>query len=424
MFQKIKHLLYFPVAGYFRFFAAIRLKRWGPKIIVITGSSGKTTLLHLVESQFGNKAKYSHEANSSFGIPFDILGIHRKSLTIFEWPTIFILPWISVFMSLPKEKIYVVEADCDRPNEGRFLGSLLKPDITLWTNVSRTHSVNFESLVKTEKFSSVEEAIAFEFGYFAQFTRSVLIANTDSGLIRDQLKRVTCEVVNVSTVTNLKKYEISTRGTEFETTFGRFTFPFLLPEETSISIIMCLKLADYLGLDKDTSFSKFVLPPGRNSFFRGIRDTTIVDSSYNANVDSMSAVINMFGKIKSTKKWMVLGDMLEQGSFEKEEHEKLASIISNNKFSKLILMGPRVTKYTYPKLMSLLSKGSTVEHFTRPDEVLRYVLANISGKEVILFKGARFLEGVIEKLLLNKSDSQFLARREKAWEIRRKKWGL
>lgn len=424
MFQKIKRLLYFPVAGYFRFFAAIRLKRWNPKVIVITGSSGKTTLLHLVESQIGNKAKYSHEANSSFGIPFNILGIHRKSLTIFEWPTIFILPWINIFRSVPKEKIYVVEADCDRPNEGRFLGGLLKPDITLWTNVSRTHSANFESLVKIKKFSSVEEAIAFEFGYFAQFTKSVLIANTDSNLIRNQLKRNTCEVVSISSASDLKKYEISTKGTEFETTFGRFTFPFLLPEETSISIIMCLKLADLLGIDKDISFSRFVLPPGRNSFFRGIRNTTIVDSSYNANVDSMSAVINMFGKIESTKKWMVLGDMLEQGSFEREEHEKLASIISNKKFSKLILMGPRVSKYTYPKVIRLLPKSSSVEYFTRPDEVLRYVLSNISGGEVILFKGARFLEGVIENLLLNRSDSQFLARREKAWEIRRKKWGL
>src|ERR1035437_5993680 len=125
MYQKIKHLLYFPVANYFRFFAKIRLKKWNPKIIVITGSSGKTTLLHLVESQLGNLAKYSHEANSSFGIPFDILDIHRKDLTLIEWPIVFLKPFINAFKSAPKEKIYIVEADCDRPGEGKFLSNFL-----------------------------------------------------------------------------------------------------------------------------------------------------------------------------------------------------------------------------------------------------------------------------------------------------------
>ena len=50
MFGQLKKKLYFPVAGYFRFFAAIRLKRWNPRIIVVTGSNGKTTLLHLLMS--------------------------------------------------------------------------------------------------------------------------------------------------------------------------------------------------------------------------------------------------------------------------------------------------------------------------------------------------------------------------------------
>ena len=66
------------------FCAQIQLFLWKPRIIVITGSSGKTTLLHLIEAQLGNRAKYSHFANSSFGIPFDILGLKRKNLTIDE----------------------------------------------------------------------------------------------------------------------------------------------------------------------------------------------------------------------------------------------------------------------------------------------------------------------------------------------------
>lgn len=424
MFQKIKHFFYFPVANYFRFFASIRLKKWNPRIVVITGSSGKTTLLHLVESQLGNNARYSHEANSSFGIPFDILDIHRKSLMLAEWPIILISPLINLFKPLPKERIYIVEADCDRPNEGKFLSSLLKPDITLWTNVGRTHSLNFEPPVKNGLFETVDEAIANEFGYYAEATKSLVITNVESTLILGQLKRVKCDLKKISLSNELKNYEITLVGTEFKTSEGKFSFPYLLPKESAASVLMTLSLVDYLGFDFDDKFSSFVLPPGRNSFFKGIKNTTIVDSTYNANLDSMEAVINMFSHINSPNKWLVLGDMLEQGSLEKEEHEKLGTFVAKNKFNRVVLMGPRTTKYTYPKLRSLLEESVVIEHFLGPREVQDYLLKSIRGKEIILFKGARFLEGVVENLLLNKSETKHLARREKIWEIRRKKWGL
>ena len=147
MFSKLKQKLYFPIAWYFRFFAVIKLNRWKPKIIVITGSSGKTTLLHLVESQLGDIARYSHHANSSYGIPFDILGFKRQDLTINEWIGLFLLAPFKFFNTTPKEKIYVVETDCDRTGEGKFLAEFLKPDIVIWTNVSRTHAAGFDRSV-------------------------------------------------------------------------------------------------------------------------------------------------------------------------------------------------------------------------------------------------------------------------------------
>lgn len=424
MSQKIKRFFYFAVAWYFRIFAEIKLRRWNPRIIVITGSSGKTTLLHLIESQLGKMAKYSHHANSSIGIPFDILGLQRVSLTVDEWPGLFLSAPFKAFSRIPSEKIYIVEADCDRPNEGNFLSSFLIPEVTLWTNVSRTHSMNFDRLVRSGKFTDLEEAIAYEFGYFAEKTKSLVIANGDLSLIEKQLVRVKCKINRISSKISLEKYEIGLVGTKFEFNKDKFTFPFLLPKETATSILMCFNLLDYLGVKKNKEFSDLKLPPGRNSYFRGIKDITIVDSTYNANLDSMSAIVNMFGQIKSMDKIVVLGDMLELGSLEKEEHEKLADLIAENGFKRIILMGPRVTKYTYPRLSGLIGSDADLEHFNNPKDVLDYLKKNIRGKEVILFKGARFLEGVIENLLEDKDDTKFLARREKIWEIRRKKWDL
>lgn len=400
MYQYLKNKLYFTVAGYFRFWAAIRLKKWHPRVIVVTGSSGKTTLLHLIEAQVGPLAKYSHKANSSFGIPFDILGLHRDKDTLDEWPGLFIKAPFMFLTKLPSEKIYIVEADCDRPHEGDFLSSLLKPEVTLWTNVSRTHSMNFDKLVG-HSFKTVEEAIRNEFGFFARRTTKLVIPNRNK----------------------VQGYTVSLTGTKFKLGKEAFSFTYLLPKEVSGSILMCKELVNYLNLEFDKTFTKFILPPGRNSIFKGIKNITIVDSTYNANFDSMQAVINMFSEIKAPIKWAVLGDMLEQGLSEAEEHRKLARLIAGQNYKRIVLIGPRTAKYTFPELKKLGVKVP-IESYINPKDVLNYLLASISGGEVILFKGARFLEGVVANLLADKTDTRFLSRREKIWDIRRKRWGL
>lgn len=426
MLSNLKKLFYFPLAYYFRFFASIRLRLWNPKVIVITGSSGKTTLLNLIESQIGTSAKYSHHANSSYGIPFNILALERKTFSFWEWPTLFILAPIKTLEPFPKEKIYIVEADCDRPGEGKFLATLLKPDISLWTNSTKTHSMNFDILIKNGKFEKIEDAIAYEYGYFIEYASNLIITNGDSETIKNELSRTTVhnELIKIS---DLKNYTPTLDYTEFKTKYRSFKFNFLLPRDFYYLLIMCLKLIEYLGIPEDLTFKKFKLPPGRNGVFKGIKNTNIVDSTYNANLDSMSVILEMFNYLKSDNKWIVLGDMLEQGKSEQEEHEKLADIISKMNLKKIILMGPRVSKFTYPKLITnngkLLADGKIMK-FLNPDQVLNYLKENLKGGELILFKGARFLEGVIENLLLDKSDAKNLCRREKVWQERRKKFGL
>ena len=73
--MRLKKRFYFVAARYFRFFANFAFKRWSPRVIAVTGSAGKTTMLHMVEFELGDKAHYSHDANSAFGIAFDLLGM-------------------------------------------------------------------------------------------------------------------------------------------------------------------------------------------------------------------------------------------------------------------------------------------------------------------------------------------------------------
>lgn len=421
MFQDLKRTLYFPLAHYFRFFAKIKLARWKPRIIVITGSSGKTTLLHLIESQLGENARYSHHANSSYGIPFDVLGLNRKTLMIHEWFELFLKTPFLAFASIPKQKIYIVEADCDRPGEGKFLSTLLTPEVTIWLSSSRTHSMNFDRLVEHSKFPNVESAIAHEYGYFIEATDKLVIYNSDSELINKQLSRTKASRIGISSK-SLEHYEVSKEGTAFKISNKIYSFKFLLPEAVFYSIAAVFALVKYLGLPSDDKFERFDNPAGRSNMFSGIRGITLIDSCYNSNFSSASEIIKMFNKIHADKKWVVIGDMLEQGKSEIEEHEKLAHELLKIPADRIILLGPRVIKYTLP----ILKKAGlpNIVSFENPKDVLDYLLSNLEGEETILFKGARFLEGVIEHLLKNKADVAKLSRREKIWEIRRKKWGL
>jgi UDP-N-acetylmuramoyl-tripeptide--D-alanyl-D-alanine ligase len=416
MIRALKRMFYFPIASYFKFWAKIRLNLWKPIIVVITGSSGKTTLLHLIESQIGEEARYSHHANSSFGIPFDILELTRKKLTPDEWIRLFILAPFKIFTPIPQEKLYIVEADCDRPREGEFLASLLSPKITLWTNSGLTHSANFDYLAKNNKFLNVEKVISSEFGQFLKYTKKLIITNGDNPLILEQVKRSKVPAI-FTTKKDLRSYKTNENCTEFVIENNKYSINFLVPKEVFRSIEMTRLLMKYLELPFDRTFKKLTLPPGRNSVFKGIKNILIIDSTYNATPDGTKAILQMFKEYFAKNKWLVLGDMIELGEEEKEEHEKLATILNSMNLSKIILIGPRVSKYLFPKLKN-------AEKFIMPKEGLDYILKNIKGGEVILFKGARFLEGVIEHLLQNKEDISKLVRREIAWKKRRRDWGL
>lgn len=416
MFKKAKRFFYFPVAAYFRFFAMIYLRKWNPKVIVVTGSQGKTTLLHLLESQLGPAARYSHGANSTYGISFHLLGLERESFSIFEWPFLFLIAPFKIFRKPYGEKIYVVETDCDRPGDGSFLASSLRPFITLWVSVSRTHSMNFPTLPG----QTIEQVTAREFGNFAKETTGLVIANGDSKEITEFVLPLSVRHTLIQQQKYLQNFSVKERTTEFTIEGQTYAVPYLLPKDAAGSIHMAVLVAKELCIAVDPTFSKLTLPPGRSSVFAGTRDRILIDSSYNASLESMRAMLELFALYPRNPKWIVLGDMLELGKYEQDEHVRLADYIRALEPECVILVGPRLRANTLPALAGL----ANVVSFDGPREALTYIERESQGGEAILFKGARFLEGIIEQLLADKNDTAKLCRREKVWQERRKQWDI
>jgi UDP-N-acetylmuramoyl-tripeptide--D-alanyl-D-alanine ligase len=426
MIDTLKEVFYFYAASYFKFFAQIKLSRWKPRIVVVTGSSGKTTLLHFVESQLKSEAVFSHHANSAIGVPFDILGLHRKTLKPIEWISLVFSAPFKAFSTIPNKNIYVAEADCDRPGEGKFLAEFLKPEVTLWVSLSRTHSVNYDSLVSEKKYENVEDAISYEYGYFLENTFGQAIINGDNQYIFKQTDRSKAKIVALSEKYLLNKFTLLKDKTEFIIRNENFSFNALLPKEIFYDISMVKSLCEYFKIDFDPTFSQLELPTGRTSVYKGVKNTTLVDSSYNANLSSMEVILNMFEIMNTENKWVVLGDMKELGKEEKEEHEKLAEILSTMKLERVLLLGPAITKYTAPKLKEMWIKQEKVISFDTHAEVLKYLKENITGGETILFKASQSLvfDGFIQNLLENPDEIKKLPRRETFWNEYRAARGL
>ena len=418
--SKLKKRLYFSVAKYFRFFANRAFKRWNPRVIAVTGSAGKTTMLNLLEHEMGKHAHFSHDANSAFGISFDMLGLKGIRGSKIRWIWLLIAAPLRGLFYRHKEPFYVVEIDGERPHEAEFLAEWLKPEVTIWVSIGLSHAIQFEKVVAEGKFGSLSEAITAEFANLPLNTSKRVYIDADSKLMVGATAGIKAKVIPIKK-SNLKKYVVYPDSTDF--TYGDTTFHFNHPEPKDISfnLFVLQDLMKYLKLPFNPDFSELKVAPGRSSYFEGKKGIQIVDSSYNAHMISMTSILDMAKRMHAERKWLIIGDIVDQGSIEGEEHEKLAKLIADVKPDLVILVGHRTKKYTAPKLKEL---GVSAVATTDPRKALAYIEKHITGKETLIFKGSHYLEWIIEKLLANPKDAAKLCRREKAAVQRRKSWGL
>ena len=415
-----KKRFYFSVAGYFRFFANLAFKRWHPRVIAVTGSAGKTTMMKMLEHEIGSKAHYSHDANSAFGIPFDVLGLTGVRGSKLKWIWLIIMAPIMGLFFWRRKEFYVVEIDGERPHETEFLAEWLKPEVTIWVSIGLSHAVQFEKEVTAGEYNDVGEAIVAEFANLPVNTTKRVYIDADSKIMTEATTNIKAKVIPIKKK-EIKKYVVYADSTDF--TYGDTTFHFNHPEPKDISfnLFVVQDLMKYLKLKFNPDFSGMEIAPGRCSYFEGKKGIAIVDSSYNAHMISMISVLDMAKRMHAEKKWLIIGDIVDQGSLEEEEHVKLAKLIAAVKPDKVILVGRRTKEWTAPELKKL---GVSAVATTDPRKALDYIEKRIRGNETLIFKGSQYLEWIIEKLLAHPEDAEKLCRREKAAVARRKSWGL
>jgi UDP-N-acetylmuramoyl-tripeptide--D-alanyl-D-alanine ligase len=354
-------------------------------IVGITGSAGKTSCLLACEAaltpQFEVKTNYG--GNSETGIPLSILGLEIHSFSLLDWIRIAFLAPLSLLTNWQMYDVLLLEMGIDsaqKPKNMSYLLSLVKPDIGIFLNVSSVHLQNFQNL----------EEIAREKAKLINACPKAIINSSDP-----LVKKYSTNPKQISLKPISLKIPNHVLPPIYEVTFGA-TF----------------SLAKLLGLKEDqiklNLLKNFHLSPGRSSLFKGIKQSQIIDSSYNS---SPIATFEMLKLLKNyhTPRIAILGDMRELGSRAAIEHKdlyKYALTIADH----IISIGPETQKYFGSKALKFHYWWDASEYLHSHPELV--------SKSTILVKGSQntiFLEELVKDLLANSSDVHLLCRQSKYW---------
>ncbi len=444
----MKQFLTTNTLSYLRFWARKALLRHNPIIIGIAGSVGKSSTRNAIEAILKDHFPIKAVGNSETGIPLGILGMKPESYSKFEW-LVMCAKAPANLNFLKGTKYLIAEMGIDEPEPPKnmeYLLTILKPEIAVSLNVSATHSLQFdktvakEGLSETERLTKVVQNIAKEDTKIINESGcKVGIYNADDEYVRNQIQdnKLTAKLLTFGTKNTYDisygLYRVSLKGTsfdyfvkidgkrhEFNLTFSKYVLPREYREVFAAAIMVALQTGLTLEQIKESLEKNYELPKGRASIFKGINETTIFDSTYNASKASTYAFLDLVDTLKKeTNREIVflMGDMRELGEESRIEHrevaEKLVGIVDY-----LYLVGPMTREYVLPTIQAHESKFKEMRWFDTAPRASEYLKDNLPKNAIILAKGSQnniFLEEAVKMILEDKKDDKKLCRQNEYW---------
>ena len=132
---------------------------------------------------------------------------------------------------------------------------------------------------------------------------------------------------------------------------------------------------------------------GRLQLKAGLRDSWIIDDSYNANPSSVRAGLDVLRALPGPA-WLVLADMAELGAHSADSHAELGRYARECRVARLFALGTESTR-------AVETFGTGGEWFADSDALIRRLQAEIAPGVTLLVKGSRVnrLERVVQALL-------------------------
>lgn len=350
--------------------------------IAVTGSVGKTTVKEMLASILlrDSRGNFSQKSfNNHTGVPYTILKTSREH----QW--------------------LVLEMGMNHAGELTQLSKIGSPNHIIITKIAAAHIGNFGSLEGIAQ-AKLEIVAGLKPG-------GRVLLNGDDELLMSEYKRLnradgevalfgasvtashegpTCRVSEVTSL-GLEgiKFQLHLKDAEGVSESCEVRMRILGRHHALNAAAAALgakSLLPRITVEQIRSgLERFVSPPMRVNITRLANDKVVIDDSYNANLESMAGVLTIAEELKSIGKrlCLVIGDMLEQGSFAAELHQQVADKALKVAPDLCISVGndSRVVAET------LKAAGKVAVHVSKAEEAIPLALA--AEVDVFIIKGSR-----------------------------------
>ncbi|MDD6466617.1 MAG: UDP-N-acetylmuramoyl-tripeptide--D-alanyl-D-alanine ligase [Erysipelotrichaceae bacterium] len=347
--------------------------------IGITGSSGKTSTKDIVASvcavgyqtqkTFGNR-------NNEIGLPLTILQIRRST------------------------QVAVIEMGISDFHEMDLLTEIVKPHVAIITSISESHIDNFHEMIHTvEEKCKITKCLQ---------PNGLFIYNADTPLLADYVKNHPIEQMSIAygkkdVPAKITGYRIHTGGLYFTTNlFDGYEFYLpMLGEHQIYNAMSAIVCAVALGLEADEIQEGFrhIDLTGKRNEVKKIRESIVIDDTYNANPLSMVAALDTLSNYPlNIKKIAVLGDMFGLGEQAVELHRRIGREYHFKNIQELWVIGE------YCALLAdevkVRNLPILIRQFTEKEDLYRALKEQTNSMSLILVKASRgmLLDELVTKL--------------------------
>lgn len=333
-----------------------------PKVIAITGSCGKTTTKEMLYSVFSTQAK-THKTYLN----------HNNEIGLCE--TMFNMPLDT--------EVAIVEMGMRNLGEIELLSNYSNPDIGIISNIGSAH---------VERLGTLENIAIAKCEIAKNLKKDGLFIGVDSPKIKNHLQYEGKKIyVNLDDVKNI---EISIDLTRFN--YKDTDWEITQPGEYNISnALLVIEAGLALGISKE-NIKKGLLsyrPIEKRWEKTEIKDFTIINDSYNANPESMNAVLKTFLAIYKKPIVLVLGDMGELGKDSIMYHKQIGEFLSQYE---------GIDLYTVGNLARHIARNTTLnsKEFENIELCADYIASNTPKGATVLLKASRSMkfEQIIDRL--------------------------
>lgn len=414
--------------------AKVILRKYHPKIVAISGSVGKTLTKEAIYISLSKKfhvRKSEKSFTAELGVPLAIIGSPYGTDTIYDWIRN-ILHGLRIIVFKAKYPEWIIlEIDNDKSGDLAAVAKLAKPDILVLTEIGSipAHIENFGSLG-----SFMHEQRNF---INAVKQGGVIIYNSDDSQVCTLLddcpvRSVACGIGNGtvrgggSEISYLPETgEVA--GMRFNIDFGGQSHAVSITGSIGVQNEYAFLLAFAVGIELKLSpkeiisqLSRYSVLPGRMRILQGIKNTTLIDDSYNSSPAALEKALLTFKNIQSKgRKIAVIGDMLELGRYSASEHRNIAAELKTSA-AYILTVGFRAKKIA--EELSHTAQGKKhVESFDNSEAAGKYLQNFLKAGDVVLVKGSQAMrmEKTVEEVMLNPKDKKkLLVRQEKRWQDR------